>query len=72
MAQIISTNRLMPTPIQSGESPVRQLADYTTADKVAADKQNLRDAAILLATATLAQKHGLTTGELLLRWSPYR
>jgi hypothetical protein len=51
---------------------VRQLADYTTADKVAADKQNLRDAAILLATATLAQKHGLTTGELLLRWSPYR
>jgi hypothetical protein len=62
----------MTPSIQSGESPVRQFADYTTADQVAADKQNLRDAAILLATATLAQRHGLTTGELLLRWNPYR
>lgn len=57
---------------QSGESPVRQLADYVTADQVADNKQNLRDAAILLATSKLAHKHGLTTSELLLRWSPYR
>ena len=60
------------TTHQSGESPVRQLADYVTADQVADNKQILRDAAILLATSKLAQKHGLTTGELLLRWSPYR
>jgi len=57
---------------QTGESPVRQHADYKTEDQVTDKKQKLRDAAILLATAILAQKYGLTTGELLLRWSPYR
>jgi hypothetical protein len=62
----------MPTPIQSGESPVRQLAEDLNAEQVADFNQNLRDAAILFATAILAHKHGLTTGELLLRWSPYR
>jgi len=51
---------------------VRQHADYKTEDQVTDKKQKLRDAAIFLATAILAQKHGLTTGELLLRWSPYR
>jgi hypothetical protein len=57
---------------QSGESPVRQLAEDLNAIQSADKKQNLREAAVLVATACLAQRHGLTTSELLLRWSPYR
>ena len=62
----------MPTPIQSGESPVRQLADELNAEQVADFNQNLRDAVILFATATVAQRYVLTADELLRRWSPYR
>jgi hypothetical protein len=60
------------TSYQSGFSPVRQLAEELNAEQVADFNQNLRDAAILFATATVAQRYGLSTDELLLRWSPYR
>jgi hypothetical protein len=60
------------TSYQSGFSPVRQLAEVLIAEQVADFNQNLRDAAILFATATVAQGYGLTADELLRRWSPYR
>ena len=57
---------------QAGGSPVRQLAGHLNPDELAEERRNLQHAAILSATAVLAQRYGITVTELLGRWSPYR
>jgi len=58
--------------VQSGESPVRQLADLLHPDQVAEQNRLLAEATIAFAVRIIAAKRGYTAGELLLIWSPFR
>lgn len=62
----------MASLVQSGESPVRQLADLLTLEQVAEQNRLLSEAVIAFAVSIIAAKRGYTAGELLRIWSPFR